>query len=98
MDAQETSIALLSVTQSIAVFTSLLPPVSDVRKAVGDASTANDVHMAELMAGGIAVGIGVTASMLINSPAPAAVAVVVAVGMALMYESVLQSTPKEVRA
>lgn len=97
MNSDQASATLLSVTQSVAVFTTLLPPLSDVRKSRGDADTVNDVRMGELASSALVVSIGLFASGMTNSPVPAMVAVVSAVGLVLMYESVLSATPKEVR-
>ncbi len=98
MNDQTASLAMLSVTQTVAVFTTLLPPVTDVRKAVGDEVMTNDVRMAEGMALGLVVIIGVTATAITKSPVPAMVSIAGAGGMVLMYESILATTPKEVKA
>jgi hypothetical protein len=92
---QTISVTLLAVTSTIGVYTSLLPPFKEVRQAVNDPATTNDVHMAEMAAGAVAVAVGLTASSLAGSPVPAMASVVAAVSIALMYESVLRSTPAE---
>lgn len=90
------SATLLAATTSVSVYTSLLPPLAEVRKATrGDAAMVNDVRLAELTAFGIVVAVGVIASSFSKSPVPTIIAVVAGVGLVLMYESVLQATPTE---
>ena len=96
MDNQNISLSMLSVTQTVAVFTALSPSISEVRKSVNDPAMANDVRMAEALSASIVIGIGITATMLVKSPVPAAVSLVSAAGFVLMYESILRTTPKEV--
>lgn len=95
MNSDQASATLLSVTQSVAVFTTLLPPLSEVRKSRGNADTVNDVRMGELAASALVVSIGLMASTMTNSPVPAMVAILSAAGLIVMYESVLSATPKE---
>jgi hypothetical protein len=90
-----TNAALLSVTASVTVFTALLPPFSEVRKATGNADMTNDVRMGELASGVLVVAIGLTASSMTKSPVPAMTSVVFAAALVCMYESVLAATPKE---
>lgn len=83
---------LLSVTQSVVVFTSLLPPFAEVRKAdEHDADMRADVRMGEIAASTLVVGIGVIASAVTKSPLPAMASIVCAVILAAMYESVLRN-------
>lgn len=88
------SATLLSVTQSVVCFSSLLPPLSEVRKSVGDEDTVNDVRIGEFAASALVVAIGVTASTLTGSPIPAMVSVLSAAALVVMYESVLATQPK----
>ena len=94
MNTEASSAALLSVTQSVVVFTALLPPFSDVRKSSGDVDMVNDVRIGEAASAALVVGIGLMASSLVKSPVPAMVAVVSAGALVLMYESALQANPK----
>lgn len=88
---QETSAILLSVTQSVAVFTALLPPFSDVRKAnPADRDARADVRLGEAAASALVIGIGIMASGLTGTPAPAVASVVCALVLVGLYESVLQ--------
>lgn len=93
--SETTNAVLLSVTSSVGVFTSLLPPFAEVRKAQGNEDLTNDVRMGEIAAGSLVVTIGLIASSMVKSPAPAMVSVAFAAGMVAMYESVLAATPKE---
>ena len=98
MNDQAISVTLLAVTSSVGVFTSLLPPLSEVRKSKHDADTTNDVRMGELAAAGLTLAIGLMASALVKNPAPAMIAVLCAGGLVVMYESVLSTPPKEAKA
>lgn len=98
MTPEVQSASLLSVTQSIAVFTSLLPPLSEVRKTVGEAGTINDTRMAEAAASVLVISVGIIATSMVGSPVPAMAAIVSAAGLVIMYESVLQATPKEMKS
>ena len=97
MNAAESSAATLSDTQTFAVFTALLPPLADVRKAHKDTSTTHDVRMGELAATTIAVGIGLWASQLVGSRMPALVALAASLLLICLYEGILTATPKENR-
>ncbi len=96
MNEQTTSVTLLSVTSSISIYTALLPPLSDVRKARGNQDVTNDVRMGELAATALTVAIGVSASAMVDSPIPGMVSVLAALTLVVMYETVLSATPKEV--
>ena len=94
-DAQTASLTMLAVTSSIGLYTSLLPSLSDIRKADNDPTIINDVRVGEIAAGCLAVSIGLMASTMTGTPGPAMVSVIVAVGITVMYESILTATPKE---
>lgn len=97
--AQTVSVTMLSVTSAVGVFTALLPPLKEVRQAVSSnsdyKSTIEDVRMAELAAGGVAIAVGITASSLSGTPVPAIASVVAALLIVGMYESILRATPVE---
>lgn len=97
MNEHVTTASLLSVTQSVGVFTAVLPPFGEVRKTMGDPATVNDVRMGEMVASGVVISIGLIASLMVDSPIPAMIAIGASGAMVLMYESVLQSTPREAR-
>lgn len=91
-NGQNASAILLSVSQSVVVFTALLPPFAEIRKAdKNDKDMVNDVRLGELAASALVIGIGVIASGVVNSPAPVAASVVCALALVGMYEGVLHN-------
>lgn len=87
------SATLLSMTNSVVVFTSLLPPFADVRKASPmDPDMLNDVRLGEAAASALVIGVGLVASNVTGSSAPTIVSVIAAVALVGMYESVLRGT------
>ena len=95
MDSAVSGAVMLSATTAFTVFNGLLPDFSDVRKSTGDAATINDVRMGEVAATVATIGIGLIASSVTKSPAPALIAIAVAGALAFMYESALRTTPQE---
>jgi len=96
MEPTTVSLAMLAVTQSVTIFSGLLPPVSEIRKAtLSDAAVVHDVRTAEFMAAGLVIGIGVVATVLIKSPVPAMVSIIGAAALVAMYEGILQKNPTE---
>lgn len=97
-DTPASSAILLSVTQSVVVFTALLPPFTEVRKAdKHDIDMRADVRLAEAAASTLVIGIGVIASSVTKSPAPAMASIVCALLLVGMYESVLNNvTPGQI--
>lgn len=91
--------AMLGVTQGITTFTTLLPPLADIRKAdPTDTSFAADVRMGEVAAVTLTLGIGGISSSLTGSPVPAATAVVMCFVLLCVYESALRGDrPFEVK-
>lgn len=88
--------ATLSITQAIGSFSTFLPSLADIRKEDGsNPELINDVRVGEVAAVAVTVGVGAIVSSLTGSPVPAVVAVVVALGLVLMYEATLNTTPKE---
>lgn len=96
MDSAIASTSLLAITSSISIFNSLCPPFHEVRQAtVQNRTTVNDVRTAEIAAVSLTVAIGLTGSGMTKSPAPAMLSIIAAAALVIMYESVLQQTPKE---
>jgi hypothetical protein len=91
---------MLGVTQGITTFTTLLPPLSDIRKAdPSDTSFAGDVRMGEVAAVTLTLGIGVISSSLTGSPVPAATSVLMCFILLCVYESALRGDrPFEAKA
>lgn len=91
------SASLLSVTTSVTVFTALLPPFGEVRKAVGNEDLTNDVRMGEIAASALVIGIGISASAFTHSPVPTLASVGFCAVLIGIYEAVLASQPKEMK-
>lgn len=83
----------LALTQGVAAFHTFLPSLTDIRKNTphNDPAFAADVRMGEVASVALTVGIGVIASSLTGSSVPALVSLVAALGLVVMYESVLRS-------
>lgn len=95
MNNDQASATLLSVTQSVGIFSTLLPHLAEVRKSQGDPGTINDVRIGEAAASALVVSIGLMATSLVGSPAPVLVAIASAAVLCFMYESVLRAVPVE---
>lgn len=91
--------AMLGVTQGITAFTTLIPSLSDIRKAdPTDLSFAADVRMGEVAAVTLTVGIGMISSSLTGSPIPAGTAVLMCFILLCVYEGALRGDrPFEVK-
>lgn len=88
--SKDASAILLSVTQSVVVFTALLPPFSTVRKGdKNDPDMRADVRLGEMASSALVISIGLIASGVTGSPGPAMASVVCALALVAMYESVL---------
>jgi hypothetical protein len=90
VSGQTASAMLLAVSTSVATFTALLPPFAEVRKGnKADAMVREDVRMGELAASALVVGIGIMASGVAGSPAPAMATIVAALALVALYETAL---------
>lgn len=85
--------AILSATQGISAFNSLLPPLHTVRRAnfTVDAETVKDVRAGEFAAGAITISVGILIAALTRSAYPAIIALVISGLLIVVYESVLKS-------
>lgn len=85
--------AMLSVTTSVQAFYTLLPKLSEVRKAdpVANPDIAADVRMGEVGAVALTLGVGAIASSLTQSPLPAVTGVAMALVLVAVYETALKS-------
>ena len=85
--------AMLSVTTSVQAFYTLLPKLSEVRKAdpVANPDIAADVRMGEVGAVALTLGVGAIASSLTQSPLPAITGVAMALVLVGIYETALKS-------
>jgi hypothetical protein len=87
---QAASAILLSVSQSVVVFTALLPPLAEVRKgSKADPNIRDDVRVGELAATTLVIGIGIIASGVAGTPAPVMASIVCALALVALYETVL---------
>ncbi len=85
--------AMLSLTQSVALFQTMLPKFSEIRKTnpEDNPELVQDVRMGELAAVLLTLGIGGMTSALTGSSVPSVVAVTSAAGLVLLYESALRA-------
>lgn len=84
--------ASLAMGQAVTSFSIFLPSFTAVRQGSrSDKDLCNDVRMGEFAAATIAIGVGVIASSLSGSPAPAFVAVIMSVVLIALYEKALYS-------
>ncbi len=85
--------AMLSVTTGVQAFYTLLPKLSEIRKAdpVNNPDIAADVRMGEVGAVALTLGVGAIASSLTRSPLPAITGLVMAVVLVGVYETALRS-------
>ena len=84
--------ATLAATQSISLFTTLLPPLTDVRRAdpVENPDIAADVRMGEIAAVSITLGLGAVTSALTKSNIPVITAAFASLGLVFLYEWTLR--------
>lgn len=94
-NSETTNATLLSLTQSIAIFTAVLPSFAEVRKSINDPAMVQDVRVGEAVASALVITIGVTASSMTKSEIPAIVSIASALALVAMYEKTLRTTPKE---
>ena len=90
----------LGITQAVGAMNSFLPPLSEVRKKTPEnhPEFAADVRMGEVAVVTLTVGVGVIVSSLTGSSAPALIGLITALGIVVMYESILRSdSPMEVK-
>lgn len=85
--------AMLSVTSALQAFQSLLPKISDIRKAdpANNPDIAADVRMGEIAAASMTMGVGLIASSLTQSSLPTVTALVIVVILVTIYESTLRA-------
>lgn len=85
--------ASLAVTQGVTAFSTFLPKFSDVRKNHPDDNPdfAADVRMGEVAAVTVTMGIGLIASSLTGSAAPAIVSALTCLVLVVLYESTLRA-------
>lgn len=92
MPSDVTGAATIAASQSFTAFYTLMPKLSDVRKA--DASInpdiVGDVRLGEVAAFTLSMGVGAIVSSLTGSPVPAVVSLIVALTMICIYETAMR--------
>lgn len=90
--------ASLAITQAVGLFNTLLPKLTDVRRAAADdPAFAADVHLGEIACLGLLGGIGIMMASLTESYTPLAIALIMGLFMTLIYEYALQCNPTSLR-
>lgn len=79
-----------ALTAPISVFTTMLPPLREVRRADWDSEMAEDVHTGIVMATIAIVSAGGVVSIVQKSVGPVLLAGTMAAVMAIVYEATLQ--------
>jgi hypothetical protein len=83
--------ATMVLSQTISSFQSMLPSLSDVRKAsTTDDDMAGDVRLGEIAASALSIGVGAIASSLLGDPLPILIASIVALTLIVIYEQALR--------
>lgn len=85
--------AMIAVTSGLQAFQSLLPKISDIRKAdpANNPDVAADVRMGEVAAATMTLGVGLIASSVTQSSMPTVTALVMIVILVAIYESTLRT-------
>ncbi len=87
--------ALTMATQSLTLFTAFMPSFTDIRKASpDDPEMRADVRMAALVAGGLALAVGLVAANVTGKNSPLLVSVAAAVMLIIVYEYTLANGQK----
>lgn len=96
LEAEHVSVVALAGIQGVSVFTSLLPAISEIRKANPATQTTfvKDVRASELMSSLITLGMGTLLAMMMSNPLPVYVAVISSTAMVLVYETLLRKVPE----
>lgn len=83
--------ALLAATQGITAFHTLLPPLSEVRRAnpAADIQIKMDVRTGEFAASTITLAVGALIAILVKNVIPVIISLVICGVMLFVYESVL---------
>lgn len=82
--------ATVSLGQSITAYSFFLPPLREVRRAApNEPAMRGDVHMGQVAAGVVTIGVGIMLSYLVGSFIPLTVAATTAVMIAVVYETAL---------
>lgn len=82
----------LGITQTVSLFTVLMPPVTDINRhrPDDDHPFTSDVRQAELIAGGLSLTVGVVLSRVENSWTPFTVTAFLVAALIFAYEYTLR--------
>lgn len=85
----------LVLGQAVGAFATFMPKFTEIRAAhpANNPELAADVHMAEIAATALTVGVGAIASSLTGSPAPMIVGILTAFILVGLYEAALNADP-----
>lgn len=93
MEAGTAGQMMLGATQSIALFTALLPSRADLYKAQADSATKQNVRQGEMLATVLTLGFAGALSYLTKDMAPLWIAGASTATLILAYELTLHMTP-----
>lgn len=88
-DAAAISAATISIGQTVAAYSFLLPRLQDVRRG-SDPDIRNDVYTGQVAAGALSLATGVLLSWMTGSAYPAYTALFIATVIALAYQYALR--------
>lgn len=92
---EQSNVVMLAGVQGVAVFTSLLPAVIEVKKATAATHPhlVESLRIAEFTATAITVSVGVMVSLIAGTWMPVMVSVLISAVVAGIYELLLRSEP-----
>lgn len=95
MGAEESNVVMLAGVQGVAVFTSLLPAVLDVKRATPTTHphVVEALRIAEFTAAAITVSVGTMVSLIAGSWMPVMVSMLLSAVVIGIYELLLRSEP-----
>lgn len=86
--------ATLAISTGIGLFQNFLPSFTEISShSPNDVAFAKDVHLGEIAATAVLIGVGITTASLTGTHVPFAVALGTACLLIIMYETALNRTP-----
>lgn len=82
--------SLIAVLTGSSIYTAMLPPLAEVRRAQADSATARDVRCGIAMASAALIGSGLVIGVTEGSARPVALTLVLAILMGGIYEVTLR--------
>lgn len=93
MERNDLGPSMVALTTGIGLFTTFLPPLTEVRKnSRTDSEFVSDVRWGQAAAAALTLSLGGIAAVYVNDPAPLILAVAFAGGLVLLYEMALRNT------